>query len=107
MSKGDIVLIPFPFTDLSGLKNRPALLLVDGESDITVSFITTQLKWKEDFDVKIEPTPTNGLKVTSLIRLSKLATIDKDLVLGELGKLSQDELNYVNKNLVKIFKLGL
>ena len=73
MIKGDIVLVPFPFTDLSGLKNRPALILVEGESDITVSFITTQLKWQGDFDVKIEPSPTNGLKRTSLIRLSKLA----------------------------------
>jgi mRNA interferase MazF len=107
MSKGDIVLLPFPFTDLSGLKNRPALILVDGESDITVSFITTQLKWQEDFDIKIEPTLTNGLKRTSLVRLSKLATIDKDLVLGELGKLSQDELNNVDRSLVRILKLGL
>jgi mRNA interferase MazF len=72
MIKGYIVLIPFPFTDLSGIKNRPALILIDGESDITVSFITTQLKWQEDFDVKIEPSSSNGLKRTSLIRLSKL-----------------------------------
>lgn len=85
MNKGDIVLMPFPFTDLSGIKNRPALILVDGESDITVSFITTQLKWQEEFDVKIEALKTNGLKKTSLIRLSKLATIDKDLVIGNLG----------------------
>jgi len=106
MNKGDIVLIPFPFTDLSGKKNRPALILVDGEVDITVSFITTQLKWQEDSDVKIEPTQTNGLKKTSLIRLSKLATIDKDLVIGKLGNLSQDELTSVDKNLVKIFRLG-
>jgi mRNA interferase MazF len=101
------VLIPFPFTDLSGLKNRRALVLLDGESDIMVSFITTQLKWQEYFDVKIEPNLTNGLKSTSLTRLSKLATIDKGLVLGELGKLSQDELSYVDKNLVKIFRLDL
>jgi mRNA interferase MazF len=106
MNKGDIVLIPFPFTDLSGKKNRPALILVDGEVDITVSFITSQLKWQEDSDVKIEPTQTNGLKRTSLIRLSKLATIDKDLVIGKLGNLSQDELISVDKNLVKIFRLG-
>jgi mRNA interferase MazF len=106
MTKGDIVLVPFPFTDLSGLKNRPALILVDGESDITVSFITTQLKWQEDFDVKIEPSSTNGLKRTSLIRLSKLATIDKDLVIGKLGNLLPDELTNVDKNLSKIFKLG-
>jgi len=106
MNKGDIVLIPFPFTDLSGIKNRPALILADGEVDVTVSFITTQLKWQEDFDVKIEPSQTNGLKKTSLIRLSKLATIDKDLVIGKLGNLSQEELTSVDKNLVKIFKLG-
>jgi mRNA interferase MazF len=55
--------------------------------------------------VKIEPSPTNGLKLTSLIRLSKLATIDKDLVIGRLGSLSQDELAIVDKNLIKIFKL--
>jgi len=105
MKKGDIVLLPFPFTDLSGIKNRPALILAECESDITVSFITTQLKWQGDFDVKIEPSQSNGLKRTSLIRLSKLATIDKDLVIGKLGNLLQDELVNVEKNLVKLFKL--
>ena len=100
MNKGDIVMIPFPFTDLSGIKNRPALILIDGESDITVSFVTTQIKWREDFDVKIEPTETNRLKRKSLIRLRKLATIDKDLVIGKLGDLSSDELANVDKNLI-------
>jgi len=105
MNKGDIVLIPFPFTDLSGIKNRPALILVVGESDITVSFITTQLKWQDPFDLKINPSPSNGLKRPSLIRLNKLATIDKDLVIGKLGNLNQDELANIDKSLIKIFKL--
>ena len=105
MIKGDIVLIPFPFTDLSGLKNRPALILISGESDITVSFITTQLKWQENYDVKIEPSAKNSLKKTSLIRLSKLATIDKDLVIGKLGDLLTTELTTIDKNLIEIFKL--
>jgi mRNA interferase MazF len=105
MNKGDIVLIPFPFTDLSGIKNRPALILISNESDLTVSFITTQLKWHEEADVKIEPTQTNGLKRSSLIRLSKLATIDKDLVIGKLGTLSKGDADNVNRNLIKIFKL--
>lgn len=106
MNKGDIVLIPFPFTDLSGLKNRPALILIAGEADITLSFITTQLKWEEPLDVVIEPSLENGIKRTSIIRLSKLATLDKDLVLGKLGNLSQSEMATVNKNLIKIFKLN-
>ncbi|MFZ5973438.1 MAG: type II toxin-antitoxin system PemK/MazF family toxin [Bacteroidota bacterium] len=93
MKKGDIVLIPFPFTNLSGQKNRPALVLVSTETDLTVAFITSQLKWADECDLAVEPSPTNGLKSISLIRLSTLSTIDKNLALGRLGALSLNELN--------------
>ena len=106
MIKGDIVLIPFPFTDLTGVKNRPALILVETDSDIMVSFITTQVKWEEEFDVRLEPTNENGLKKTSLIRLSKLSTIDKDLVIGRLGRLTDQEIVMVNKHLIRLLRLG-
>jgi mRNA interferase MazF len=105
MKKGDIVLIPFPFTDLTGTKNRPALILIDSDDDITVSFITTQLKWQEKFDVKLEPSKENALKKTSLIRLSKITTIDKELVIGKLGQLADSELEEVNRGLIDL--LGL
>jgi len=105
MIKGDIVLIPFPFTDLSGSKNRPALVLVSGESDIILAFISTRLKWKEDTDILLEPSIANGLKSESIIRLSKLATLDKDLALGRLGTIEDTTLKKVNKNLIKILRL--
>jgi mRNA interferase MazF len=104
--KGDIILIPFPFTDLTGVKNRPALILAETDSDITVSFITTQIKWEDEFDLRIEPTKENGLKKTSLIRLSKLSTIDKDLVIGRLGRLTDQEIVSLNKYLIKLLRLG-
>ena len=47
MVKGDIVLITFPFTDLSGSKLRPTVVLAETELDVTVCFITTQLQWQE------------------------------------------------------------
>ncbi len=105
MKKGDIVLIPFPFTDLLGNRNRPALILISAENDITVSFITTQLKWQTDYDVIIQPSNNNGLKKTSLIRLNKFATIDKDLVIGKLGSVDKNDMLLINENLKKSLKL--
>lgn len=107
MKKGDIVLIPFPFTDLTGNKNRPAVILVESEDDVTVSFITSQLKWQSSFDIVIQPSKLNGLKTSSLIRLSKIATIDKELIIGRLGVLDSDYADQVNKNLVRLFQLSL
>ncbi len=105
MNKGDIILIPFPFTDLTGTKNRPALILIDSDEDITVSFITTQLKWQEKFDIRLEPSNENGLKKTSLIRLSKITTIDKELVIGKLGQLTDSEIEAVNRGLIVLLNL--
>jgi len=105
MKKGDIVLIPFPFTDLSGNKNRPALILIDSEDDVTVCFITSQLKWQSEFDLSLNPSEVNGLKIASLIRLNKFATIDKDLIIGRLGALDNGDIELLNSNLIKILKL--
>lgn len=107
MNKGDIILIPFPFTDLSGNKNRPALILFDSDDDVTVCFITTRLKWQSEFDIPVQPTLLNGIKKPSLIRLSKIATIDKELILGKLGVLDDDYVESLNNNLVRLFKLKL
>lgn len=105
MKKGDIILIPFPFTDLTDVKNRPALVLLSTELDVTISFITSQIKWQQPHDVKIEADEVNGLKKTSLIRLSKLTTIEKKLVIGKLGVLMDSELKRVNQGLIELFDL--
>jgi mRNA interferase MazF len=89
MIKGRIVLIPFPFTDLTGSKLRPAIVLVSTNSDITISFITTQSKWLEETDVELYPSFLNGIKKKSIIRLSKIATIDLKLAVGKIGDLVQ------------------
>ncbi len=87
MTKGDVVLIPFPFTDLTGSKLRPAVVLIRTELDLTVCFITTQLKWQEETDGALGPGEASGIKRPSLIRVSKIATLDKTLALGRLGSL--------------------
>ena len=73
--------------------------------DITLAFISTQLNWKEETDILLKPTKNNGLKKESLVRLAKLATIDKNLALGRIGRMDANDLKQVNINLIKLFKL--
>ncbi len=108
MTKGDIVLVPFPFTDLSGSKLRPALVLVNRNEDVVVAFITSQIAFLDEFDFPVKPTLENGLKKPSLIRLDKLASIDKRLVAGEgkiLGTLTKMELEKIDVLLGRMFQL--
>ena len=105
MPKGDIVLIKFPFTDLSGSKLRPAVIIAETELDFTVCFITTQLQWQETTDVQLISNTSNNLKKDSLIRTSKIATLDKSLATGLLGKLSTNELGDLNNKLKILLQL--
>ncbi|MBT3387761.1 MAG: type II toxin-antitoxin system PemK/MazF family toxin [Desulfobacula sp.] len=85
---GTIILTPFPFTDLAGTKVRPALIVSKtnpGEQDVIVCFITSKSE-RNQYAVKIDNTTETGLKVPSTVRLDKIATIEKKVVLGELGK---------------------
>jgi mRNA interferase MazF len=105
MPKGNIVLIPFPFTNLTGNKLRPALILTETDLDVTVSFITTQLQWQEPTDILLQPNSDNGIKKTSIVRLNKIATIDKSLLLGKIGELNNNQINEVNLKLKMVFQI--
>lgn len=106
MVKGDIVLISFPFTDLSGSKLRPAVILAENKEDITVCFITTQIRWGEKTDLKLSPDTGNGLKKESLVRVGKIATIEKRLSKGLLGRLSSAEVKQLNDKLKKVLDIS-
>ena len=105
--KGDIVLIPFPFTDLSGVKVRPALVL-SGQSksfDLVVMFITSQSKGERISRVKIVPSDKNGIKTLSYIVCSKIATLDRSIVIGKIGYCESTAMNEVDEQLRQV--LGL
>ncbi len=105
MKKGDVVLIKFPFTDLSGSKLRPALVLVESGNDIVVAFITSVLTERFDGDIPLVKSDQNGLKKDSTLRLMKLATLSRDLIAGKIGSLSEEELSVVNRVLREVFQI--
>ena len=97
MKKGDIVLVSFPFTDMTERKLRPAVVLFETESDFTACFITSQIERKEATE--------NRLKIYSLIRVAKIATFDKQIAKGLLGNLKQSLLIELNTQLRYLLKL--
>lgn len=105
MRKGDIVLIPFPFTNLTGNKLRPAVILIETKFDLTVCFITTQLHWQETTDIFVRPDASNGIKKLSLIKVSKIATLEKSLSLGKIGSISLEEIKLLNEKLKQLLQL--
>ena len=84
---GDIVLLEFPFTDTAGSKRRPALILLDtGDDDIVVARVTGQLSAAPQ-DVTLDEWQQAGLLLPSVIRLHKVATLERRLVDKKLGRL--------------------
>jgi mRNA interferase MazF len=84
---GSIVLARFPFTDLSGGKRRPALVVSrdnQRRTDIVVCFITFVPRTGPDMAL-IAAIPGTGLKVPSVVRFDKLATLDLAVIAGKLG----------------------
>lgn len=106
MRKGTIVLVPFPFTDLSGAKVRPAVVLATPakSDDMIVAFVSSVPRTGVDpYAIPVRPSPTNGLKIASYIKMNKIATLQKSIAIGELGVLepkSQDELDTKLKKLL-------
>jgi mRNA interferase MazF len=88
---GDVVLVAFPLSDMSGAIRRPGLVLFDsGDEDVVLARITTQAR-RERTDVRLVDWKAAGLIAASVVRLSKIATIKKSLIDRHLGSLSSKD----------------
>lgn len=89
---GSIVLTRFPFTDLSGDKRRPALVVSrDNErrTDLVVCFITSIPRTGPDM-APLAAVAGTGVKVPPVVRFDKLATLDRSVIAGKLGDAPPD-----------------
>ncbi len=107
---GTIVLIPFPFTDLTSAKIRPALI-VSGKNeksdDLIVAFITSKVEKMSTGQFLLKRNAVgfeqSGLKVDSVFRFDKIATLNKKLILGELGFIPKEVLATMSKSFMAVF----
>ena len=112
LSKGDIVLTQFPFTDLSQTKLRPAVILwVDSaKNEITLCFISSQNVnnlTSEEFAIldSDEDFATTGLRISSKVRVTRLATLNRLLIVRRLGQLTTKHIQKLNEIMIQAFQL--
>ena len=104
--KGDVVVLPFPFSNLSNYKKRPAFVIVQLEGDdIILCQITSKFR-KDKYSVILENSnlKEGNLNLTSRIRPNKIFTADKSMILYKIGSLTDEKINEVINSVVCILK---
>jgi mRNA interferase MazF len=87
---GEIVLIKFPFTNNLDLKKRPALIIKDtDDGDVIVCRITSK-PYHSSFDVELKNWEQNGLQLPSVIRVHKMASLEKNMIDRKLGEVDDN-----------------
>jgi|SRR5579862_8931139 len=107
-NRHDVVRVPFPVTDRTAEKNRPALILSDrsafnaAAAHSVMAMITSAQHGRWPLDVSISDLAAAGLPVASIVRF-KLFTLDHRLIRGVLGRLAENDASRVAKNVTKLF----
>lgn len=115
LARGDIVLVSFPFTDLSGQKIRPTLIVGRPDSDEFVfAFITSQIRSdaaastnraEHRLDTSLSEFSAMGLRAPSIVRLDKLATLHRRVVRRRIGRIGRETQSAVASCLRYVFEL--
>jgi mRNA interferase MazF len=102
--QGKVLLAWLVFSDGQGAKRRPVLVVHDfGDDDLLVTPVTSQAA-RSSADVVLANWQGAGLRLPSVVRMEKLATISKSCVTRELGMLPPNELVRVKEALAAVFK---
>jgi mRNA interferase MazF len=105
---GSIVLVPFPFSDLSRAKLRPAVVLAEvGRGDRILSQITSN-PYGDTAAVPLDEKAfaRGSLRVASYARPGKLFTASDDLIVAEVGTLTPGALTGIVDAVVALLRTG-
>lgn len=106
---GIVVLVPFPFSDLSQAKLRPAVMLADaGRGDWILCQITSNpYGYSQAITLTNASFATGSLRITSYARPGKLFTANRNLMVTQVGTLKADALKQIVETVINILRAGL
>lgn len=102
--KGDVVVLPFPFSDLSASKRRPALVLANLQgNDIILCQITSQ-QTKDAYAIRLMDSDmvSGSLKKASNIRPNRIFTADEHIILYKIGSINSKKLQQVRDKIIEL-----
>ena len=104
--KGDIVVVPFPFSDLTNAKRRPAFILAVLPGDDIILCQITSREIKDDFSIKLEKGDFNegSLPVESNVRPNRLFTADRNIVLYKIAQLNHGKIDKIITKIIDIIR---
>ncbi|MDD5191668.1 MAG: type II toxin-antitoxin system PemK/MazF family toxin, partial [Candidatus Nanoarchaeia archaeon] len=100
--KGEIVITPFPFSDLSSSVKRPALVVANlkGDNVILCQITTKERQDPYKSDLTINDFESGGLKINSFVMPSILFTIRNSIILYKSGKLKKEKINEIQDKII-------
>lgn len=104
--KGQIVVVPFPFSDLSDLKKRPAIVItsLEGNNLILAQITSKQRTYKYSLSVNIDDFKEGQLPIDSFVNCDKIFTLDKSIILNSVGILKIEKTNEIIFKVVDIIR---
>lgn len=112
LNQRDIVLIPVPFTDLTSQKKRPTIIISSDaynhyNEDIVVVALTSNVEPKE-FSVALSADDLEDgiLKVTSMVRVDKIYTLNKSIVIKTFGRIKPEILSKIKDSFSKLTEVN-
>lgn len=105
LMKGNIIVLPFPFSDLSASKKRPALVVAILEGENIILCQITSITRKDNYSIFLNNRDfkQGKLQVDSRIRPNRLFTAARSIVLYKAGSLKSNKVKEVEKMIVQIF----
>jgi mRNA interferase MazF len=105
--KGDVVVLPFPYTDMTALKTRPVLVIAHPRgTNLIVAQITSQQARNDEYSVSLEEKDfaEGSLPTASFVKTNMIMTLAEDMILAKTGVVNRDKIKEVEKRLIHIFK---
>ncbi|MEY2831449.1 MAG: hypothetical protein RLZZ574_707 [Cyanobacteriota bacterium] len=104
--KGDVVIVPFPFSDLSQAKRRPALVVAKLTGDDLILCQITSQAVLDSYAIIVTNADftSGGLNKNSNIRPNRLFTADRGIILYKAGQLKAEKLKEVTNKIIEILQ---